>query len=92
MGIISRTLHGGINMLTAPLRIAATPFTFVAKMAGTALKAAGQLATLQPIEAIKTAIGGTAKNAMDAGVTLVSAGNPAIAFADGFARNRIRFS
>ena len=92
MGLLGRIFHGAVNTLTAPLRVAALPFTFAAKMLGTGLKTLKQLVTLHPINALKTLIGGTAKNAMDAGVTLFSAGNPAVAFVDGFARNSVRFS
>ncbi len=92
MSFIGRLAKGAVNVLTAPIRALTVPFTFAAKMLGTGLKAMGQLATLHPLKAMGTLVGGTAKNALDAGITLASAGNPAIAFADGFARDSVRFS
>ena len=92
MSFLGRIAKGAVSVLTSPIRAAMVPFSFASKMLGTGLKALGQLATLHPLKAMGTLVGGTAKNAMNAGITLASAGNPAIAFADGFARDSVRFS
>lgn len=92
MSILGRVAKASINVLTAPLRVAVVPFTYATKMLGSGLKAMGQLATGHPLNAVGTLAKGTAMNTIEAGVSLVSKGNPAIVFADGFVRNSVRLS
>ena len=93
MGFLSRVFSGVARAVTAPIRAAITPFTFAFNELKTIGKAAGALVGggfpyIHPFKAIGELLGGTISNATRAGVNLLEGANPALAFAEGFARDK----
>lgn len=88
MGLLSRVVNGAIHAATSAGRAAFTPFTFAFDMAKTAFKTLGKLASFDIVGAGKELVGGTVKNAARAGLNLAEGGMPALAFAEGFARDK----
>lgn len=88
MGLISRVVNGAIHAATATGRLAFTPFTFAWDLGKTALGTLGKLAQLDFGGAAKELVGGTVSAATRAGLNVAEGGMPALAFAEGFARDR----
>src|SRR4051812_35560718 len=93
MGFLSRVFNGVARAVTAPIRAAITPFTFAFNELKTVAKAAGNLVGggfpfIHPFKAIGTLLSGTVSNAARAGTNLAEGAFPALAFAEGFARDK----
>ncbi|MCC7073462.1 MAG: hypothetical protein IT383_19275 [Deltaproteobacteria bacterium] len=88
MGLMSRVINGAIHGLTATGRAAFTPFTYAWEMAKTAFNSLGKLAQLDVTGAAKELVGGTIKNTARAGLNIAEGGMPALAFAEGFVRDK----
>lgn len=88
MGLISRVVNGAIHGLTATGRAAFTPFTYAWEMGKTAVAALGKVGQLDFAGAAKELVGGTIKNTARAGLNVAEGGMPALAFAEGFARDK----
>lgn len=86
MGLIGRLFNGVTRAVTAPLRAFAAPFTFAFNMLKTGVETLGKLAKGDLGGALSTLVGGTIKNALNAGMALAQGGMPLLAFADGMVR------
>ena len=83
MSFISRMFNGAVRALSAPLNILKTGFNAIIAQAKTVFTAGSELLKGNFLSAGSTLIGGTVKNAVNAGVSLVLDGNPVTAFAHG---------
>lgn len=83
MSFISRIFNGAIRAVSAPLNIFKTGFNALLAQGKTILSAGKQLFSGNILGAAGTLIGGTVKNAINAGVSLAVDGNPVTAFAHG---------
>jgi hypothetical protein len=88
MGLISRVVNGAIHGLTATGRAMFTPFTYAWEMGKTAVQSLGKLAQGDFGGAAKELVAGTVKNTARAGLNVAEGGMPALAFAEGFARDK----
>src|ERR1043165_7789329 len=93
MGFLSRVFNGVARAVTAPIRAALTPFTFAFNELKTIGKSAmalvgGGFPYIHPFKAMGELLSGTVSNATRAGVNLAEGAFPALAFAEGFARDK----
>lgn len=87
MSFIGRIFNGAIRAVSAPLNIFKTGINAVIAQAKTVFSAGSELLKGNFLGAAGTLIGGTVKNAVNAGVSLAVDGNPVTAFAHGAISN-----
>lgn len=87
MSFIGRIFNGAVRAVSAPINIVKTSFNALLAEAKTVLKAGKQLLSGNILGAGSTLIGGTIKNAVNAGVSFAVDGNPVTAFAHGAISN-----
>ena len=87
MSFISRVFSGAVRAISAPFNIVKTTVNAVIAQAKTVLSAGSELLKGNFLGAASTLIGGTVKNAINAGVSLAVDGNPVTAFAHGAISN-----
>lgn len=83
MSFISRVFSGAVRAVSAPFNVLKTTVNAVIAEAKTILDAGKELMKGNILGAGSTLIGGTLKNAVNAGVSLAVDGNPVSAFAHG---------
>ncbi|MCC7071639.1 MAG: hypothetical protein IT383_09965 [Deltaproteobacteria bacterium] len=83
MSFISRVFNGAVRAISAPFNVLKTGFNALLAEGKTILQAGSELLKGNFLSAAGTLIGGTVKNAVNAGVSLAVDGNPVTAFAHG---------
>ena len=87
MSFIGRIFNGAVRAISAPVNMLKTGINAVISQAKTVLSAGSELLKGNFLGAASTLIGGTVKNAINAGVSLAVDGNPVTAFAHGALAN-----
>lgn len=87
MELIGRIFNGTVRALSAPVNVVKTTVNAVIAQTKTVARAGGELLKGNILGAGATLIGGTVKNAVNAGVNLALDGNPVTAFAHGAISN-----
>jgi hypothetical protein len=83
MSFIGRIFNGAIRAVSAPFNVLKTSVNALLSEGQTVLSAGSELLKGNVLGAAGTLIGGTVKNAVNAGVSLAVDGNPVTAFAHG---------